>query len=121
MSEINYIFSGQLRRDNQTILAGLNVLIHQGEKLMAQIDDLNTAVAELTAKVSAIAADGAKVDADVTALLATIAANPTQPAVDLTAAIQAIQAQTASLASVDTGLVAADASANPAPPTAPAA
>ena len=77
---------------------------------MAQIDDLNAAIAAEDGQVVAMQAVLVKIDADITALLAKIAAGGT--ATDLTAQIQAIQAHVASLTTANAQLVADDTKAN---------
>lgn len=77
---------------------------------MAQLDDLNAAIAEEDVDVQIIAASATKIDADIVALKAAIAAgaNPTV----LTAQVTAIQTHTAALATAAGILQAADVKAN---------
>lgn len=82
---------------------------------MAQIDDLNAAIADLTTQVTSQTALITKVDTDLAALAAQIAAGGTGP--DLTAAIAAIRANIATVQTDDSSLTAADNAA--VPPAAP--
>lgn len=77
---------------------------------MAQIDDLNAAIAAEDVDVQLIAASAVKIGTDVTTLLAkiTAGASPT----DLTAQIAAINAHVASLKTASDQLTAADTAAN---------
>lgn len=77
---------------------------------MAQIDDLNAAIAEEDVDVQLIAASAIKIDADIVALKAAIAAGAS-PTV-LTNQISAIQAHTAAMATAAGILQAADTKAN---------
>lgn len=77
---------------------------------MAQLDDLNTAIAAEDVDVQLIAASATKIDADIVALKAAIAAGA--PPTVLTAQITAIQAHTAALATAAGILQAADVNAN---------
>lgn len=83
----------------------------QGEKTMAQIDDLNDAIKAEDVEVSDLAASITKIDADVDALLAAVQAGATPT--DLTTQIQAIQSHTSALATAVAQLTAEDVKANP--------
>lgn len=85
----------------------------QGEKTMAQIDDLNTAIQAEDVQVTTLATSITKIDADVDALL--VAAQKAGVPTDLTVQIQAIQAHTSALSTAVAQLAAEDAKV---PPTA---
>lgn len=78
----------------------------QGEKTMAQIDDLNAAITAEDGQVTAMQAVLVKIGADIDALLAKIAAGGTTT--DLTAQIQAIQSHVSALTTANAQLVADD-------------
>lgn len=78
---------------------------------MAQLDDLNAAIAAEDVDIQLIADSAIKIGADVTALLAKIGSGT--PPTDLTAQIAAINAHVASLKTASDQLTAADSAANP--------
>ena len=82
---------GELRQDFHTI-------IHQEKEIMSSIDNLNTAVAALTAEVAVVANAVAKFNANIASLTAEIATlnGGANPAID--AAVTQINAETAALA-----------------------
>jgi len=83
------------RKKLETIEHMLIGLKTQGEKTMAQIDDLNAAIQAESVELSQLAAVVTKVDSDLDALAAAVAAGASPT--DLTQQIAAIQSQTASL------------------------
>lgn len=83
----------------------------QGEKTMAQIDDLNAAIQAEDVQVSTLAASITKIDSDVDALLEAVKNGAT--ATDLTTQIQAIQSHTAALQTAIAQLGSEDTKANP--------
>lgn len=89
----------------------LHKIIHQGETIMAQIDDLNAAIKAEDVGISDLAASITKIDADVDALLAAAQSGATPQ--DLTAQITAIQSHTSALATAVSQLSAEDVKANP--------
>lgn len=97
----------------ETIEQLLIALKIQGDKIMAQIDDLNAAIQAEDVQVTTLAASITKIDADVDALLA--AAQKAGIPTDLTIQIQAIQAHTAALQQAVSQLAGEDAKV---PPTA---
>ena len=86
-------------------------LKQQGDKIMAQIDDLNAAIKAEDVDVSTLAASITKIDSDVDALLAAVQSGISGP--DLTAQIQAIQSHTSALSTAIAQLAAEDSKANP--------
>lgn len=78
---------------------------------MAQIDDLNAAIAAEDGQIAAMQPMLVKIGDDITTLLALVSAGST-PA-DLTTQIQAIQAHVAALTTANAQLVADDAAAQP--------
>jgi hypothetical protein len=82
----------------------------QGDKIMAQIDDLNTAIKAEDVEVTTILASIVTVAADVAKLKAAIAAGATPQ--DLTTQITAVQSHLASLTTGTQQLVDADKAAN---------
>ncbi len=94
-------------RLNEIIAKEIKIMAH---KIMAQIDDLNTAIAAEDVDVQTIAASATKIAADITALKALVAAGAS-PTV-LTTQIDSILAHSTSLATAAGILQAADKDAN---------
>jgi chromosome segregation ATPase len=88
----------------------LHEVINKENTIMAQIDDLNAAIASEDVEITDILDSIKKVDADIDALIAKVQAGniPT----DLTAQLQAIAAHTTSLTNGAAQLKADDAKAN---------
>lgn len=92
----------------------LRVILQKEKQTMAEIDDLNTAIAAEDVGVQDITASVQKVSADVAAILAKLAAG-TPPAA-LTAQIATVNAHVVAIKAATDILNAADLSANPPPP-----
>jgi len=82
------------------IFSLLTTIKQQGDKIMAQIDDLNVAIATLTNTANQLGTDIQASIADLQAKLAAALAAGTPP--DLSGPIAAIQAAATSLANLDT-------------------
>lgn len=111
----NFTFN-YFRKKLETIEHLLDEIKRQGEKNMAQIDDLNASIQAEDVQVTTLAASITKIDSDVDALLAAVKAGATPT--DLTAQIQAIQSHTSALATAVAQLAAEDAKTVPPTPAA---
>ena len=99
------------RKKLENIEHTLEKIVRRENIIMAQIDDLNAAIAAEDVEITDIMASIAAVAADITRLIALVAAGniPT----DLTAQLTAVQSHLATLTTGAAQLKAADAEANP--------
>lgn len=104
------------RKKLENINHRLDEITQKEIQIMAQIDDLNTAIKAEDVQVTTLAASITKIDADVDALLAAAQGGTSGP--DLTVQIQAIQSHTSALATAVAQLAAEDTKANPSAPAA---
>jgi hypothetical protein len=95
------VFEEHCSAAEKVTLRLLRLIFNNQEKIMSQLDDLNTVLADIQATVSGIATDAQTLEDALAALQAS------NPGVDLSGPLATAQAINASLSAVDTGLKAA--------------
>jgi hypothetical protein len=100
------IFEEHCSKAEKVTLRLLRLILNNQEKIMSQLDDLNTLLDGISSTLSTVAADAQTIESDLAALQAV------NPGIDLTGVLAKAQAIQLGLSALDDGLKAAAA-----PPT----
>jgi hypothetical protein len=103
------VFEEHCSAEQKLTLRLLRLILNNQEKIMSQLDDLNTLLDGISSTLSTVATDAQSIETEVAALQAA------NPGVDLTGVLAKAQAIQSGLSAVDAGLKAAAPAPTPAP------